>query len=279
MGEFIRGGEWMNSVQVLDLKEFSGGNCDQNILYRLFYSAGSAGYIELGILRIHIGNKTAFTEQVRQAVEEYVENHLPGDQFYREYFWFISDGSLRERLEEEFRSARYIYKILEGMQVKDWLLSAQVRVQILMYASIYEAVIHHVLLQNYATSPEVESLVSYEHRKPINISSDIRSKIQTKYTPTGTISVYEAETKKMDERKIVFEDKAETALSLGLINPKIKDVVCNVYSLRNAIHLHAEIRRGIEYEIEAAKDAYWHLQGFCQQIAEKLVADGKTSLA
>ena len=221
----------------------------------------------------------AFTEQVRQAVEEYVENHLPDDQFYQQYFWFISDESLRERLEEEFRSARYIYKMLEGMQAKEWLLTAQVRVQILMYASIYEAVIHHVLLQEYATSSEVESLVSYEHRKPINISGEIRSKIQTKYAPTGSISVYETETKKMDERKIVFEDKAEAALSLGLINQKIKDVVCRVYSLRNAIHLHAEIRRGIEYEIEAAKDAYWHLQGFCQQIADKLVADGKASLA
>jgi hypothetical protein len=219
----------------------------------------------------------AFAEPVRKAVEEYVENHLPDDKFYQEYFWFISDSNLRGRVEEEFRSARYIYKMLEGMQAKDWLLTAQVRIQILMYASIYEAVIHRVLFREYADSPEVKALVSYEHRKPINISGEIRGSIQARYAPVGNISVYETEVKKIDERKIVFEDKAKVALSLGLINKKIKDVVCRVYSLRNAIHLHAEIRRGIEYEIEAGKDAYWYLKGFCMQIAERLVSDGKVS--
>lgn len=219
----------------------------------------------------------AFTEAVRQAVAEYVENHLPDEQFYQAYFWFISDENLKNRLEEEFRSTRYIYKMLEGMQAKDWLLTAQIKVQILLYASIYEAVIHHVLFQNYATTQEVIALNSYEHRKPINISGTIRKKIQSTYNTTGSISVYETEVRTIDERKIVFEDKAQTALALGLINQKIKDVVCTVYSLRNAIHLHAEIRRGIAYEIEAAKDAYWHLQGFCQQIADKMVADGKAA--
>lgn len=217
----------------------------------------------------------AFNESVRQAVEQYVEKHLPDEQFYQLYFWFISDESLKIRLEEEFRSARHIYKILEGMQAKDWLLIAQVKVQILLYASIYEAVLHHVLLQEYAKTPEVKELTSYEHRKPINVSGIIKSTIQSTYNPAGSISVYETEIRQIDERKIVFEDKAQTALALGLISQKIKDVISTVYSFRNAIHLHAEIRRGVVYEIDAAKGAYWHLQGFCQQIADKLIVDGK----
>ena len=216
-------------------------------------------------------------ESIRKAVVEYVERDLPSDEFYERYFWFVSDASLRERLEEEFRSARYIYKLLEGLEAKDWLLTSQVKVQILLYASIYEAVLHHVLLQEYATSPEVVALTSYEHRRPINISGDIRKKIQSAYKPIGPISVYETETRSIDERKIVFEDKAETARLLGLIDQSVKDVVCNVYSFRNAIHLHAELRRGIAYEIGVAKEAYWRLQGFCQQISEKLLADGKVS--
>jgi hypothetical protein len=32
------------------------------------------------------------------------------------------------------------------MQAKDFLLTAQIKLQILFYASIYEAVIHHLLL-------------------------------------------------------------------------------------------------------------------------------------
>lgn len=36
---------------VIDLQEISGGNCDQNILQCLSYSAGSAGYIELAPMK------------------------------------------------------------------------------------------------------------------------------------------------------------------------------------------------------------------------------------
>lgn len=218
-----------------------------------------------------------FSEPIRLAVVEYVENHLPEDAFYERYFWFISDPSLRERLEQEFRSARYIYKLLEGVQAKDWLLTSQVKVQILLYASIYEAVLHHVLLKEYAQAPQVQAITMYEHRRPINISGEVRKKIQDLYKPAGTIHVYEIEPKPVDERKIVFEDKADAALKLGLLNQQTRDIICSVYSQRNAIHLHAELRRGLVYEIETAKDAYWHLQGFSQQIATKLVADGKVS--
>ncbi|MGO3870919.1 MAG: hypothetical protein ACTJH7_12590 [Alcaligenes sp.] len=219
----------------------------------------------------------AFSESIRKAVVEYVERDLPNDEFYTRYFWFISDVTLRDRLEEEFRSARYIYKLLEGLTATDWLLISQVKVQIVLYASIYEAVLHHILLQEYKNSKEVVNLTSYEYRKRINISSNICTKIQNTYNPTGPISVYETEVRSIDERKIVFEDKAETARLLGLIDQSIKDVICNVYSLRNAIHLHAELRRGIQYEIDVAKEAYWRLQGFCQQISDKLLADGKVN--
>ena len=72
-------------------------------------------------------------------------------------------------------------------------------------------------------------------------------------------------------------DCSLSSRQLGLIDQSIKDVICNVYILRNAIHLHAELRRCIEYEIDVAKQAYWRLKGFCQQISEKLLADGKVS--
>lgn len=220
----------------------------------------------------------AFPVEVQIAVSTYVEKHLPNDDFYQSYFFFISDEDLRNRLEEELKAARYIYKMLEGMQATDWLLVAQSKVQILQYASIYEAVLHHVLLNNYSETPEVQRLTTYEHRKPINISSDIEQKIQTRYSPSGCIKIYETEDRTVDERKITFESKAQTALDLGLINEKIKTKICEVYSLRNAIHLHAELKRGITYELEKSKYAYWYLQGFREQISSKLVSDGKITL-
>ena len=218
-----------------------------------------------------------FTEPIKTAINDYVEKYTGDPKFYSEYFWFISDVDLRIRLEEEFKSARYVYKLLEGMQAKDWLLNAEIRIQILLYASIYEAVLHHVLLQDYASSDVVKNITTYEARKRINISRVIEQKIIDSYSPTGDVVVYQTESAVVDERKIVFEDKAKAALDLGLVDQSIYDVIVNIYSLRNAIHLHAELRRNIAYEIETAKDAYWHLQGFCRRIAEKMSKDGKAT--
>jgi hypothetical protein len=218
-----------------------------------------------------------FPESIKTAINDYVAKYTGDHKFYNEYFWFISNVDLRTRLEEEFKSARYVYKLLEGLQAKDWLLNAEVRIQILLYASIYEAVLHHVLLQDYAESDAVKGLTTYEARKKINISGAIKQNIINTYSPSGDVVVYQTESAAVDERKIVFEDKAKAALDLGLIDQQIYDVVVKIYSLRNAIHLHAELRRNIVYEIETAKEAYWHLQGFCRRIAEKMSRDGKAT--
>lgn len=218
-----------------------------------------------------------FPQSVKTTINDYVEKYTGDSNFYSEYFWFISDTDLRTRLEEEFKSARYVYKLLEGLQAKDWLLIAEVRIQILLYASIYEAVLHHVLLQDYANTDAVKNITTYETRKKINISGEIKKKIVDVYSPSGDVVVYQTQIATVDERKIVFEDKAKAAHELGLIDQSIYDVVVKIYSLRNAIHIHAELRRNIAYEIETAKDAYWHLKGFCRRIAEKMAKDGKAT--
>ena len=69
-----------------------------------------------------------FPESIKTAINDYVEKHTGNSKFYSEYFWFISDADLRTRLEEEFKSARYVYKLLEGLNVQDWLLTAEVRI-------------------------------------------------------------------------------------------------------------------------------------------------------
>lgn len=218
-----------------------------------------------------------FPEPIKTAINDYVEKYTGDSKFYSEYFWFISDINLRIRLEEEFKSARYVYKLLEGLQAKEWLLNAEVRIQILLYASIYEAVLHHVLLQDYSNTDAVKNITTYESRERINISGAIKKKIIDAHSPSGNVVVYQIKSAVVDERKIVFEDKAKAAIDLGLIDQPIYDVIVKIYSLRNAIHLHAELRRNIAYEIETAKDAYWNLQGFCKRIAEQMSKDGKTT--
>ncbi|HHL1853731.1 TPA: hypothetical protein ACQ2H5_003496, partial [Klebsiella pneumoniae] len=87
----------------------------------------------------------AFTDETITAIQSYLDAHLGGWDWHKQRFDFISDETLQSRLADEFISTRYIYKILEGMNADEWLLRAQIRLQVLAYASIYEAVLHHIL--------------------------------------------------------------------------------------------------------------------------------------
>lgn len=110
-----------------------------------------------------------FNSETIKYITEYVENHLPDEDWYDEYFDFVRDEVLASRLKIEFKNARYIYKIFEGLQVKDELLLAQVRTQIIMYVSIYEALIHYLLFDFYKNTEVVDRLLEKPTAVRINI--------------------------------------------------------------------------------------------------------------
>ena len=79
-----------------------------------------------------------------------------------------------------------------------------------------------------------------------------------------------------------FEDKCETAKKLGIIhcftNNKgvyinLPEEIKEIYSFRNGIHLIAEQRKGIHYELDLSKKAYRRMNPFVAQIKEKLIED------
>ena len=55
--------------------------------------------------------------------------------------------------------------------------------------------------------------------------------------------------------------------------------IIEIYSYRNGIHIVAERRKGINYELELSRKAYRRMRLFIDQIKEKLVDDGKISIA
>ena len=86
-----------------------------------------------------------FKDELIQQINDYVTGHLPKDDWYEDYFNFIEDDKLAERLEKEYKTIRYIYKILEGLKSTDELLLAQIIIQVTFYTSIYEAMVHYLL--------------------------------------------------------------------------------------------------------------------------------------
>jgi hypothetical protein len=213
----------------------------------------------------------AFEEQTKLAVNDYLKSHLADWEWHQNRFDFITDETLRDRLADEFISTRYVYKVLEGMAADSWLLRAQIRLQVLSYASIYEAVIHHVLFENLALNPDVKALTEYKTKKVISIPTDKKAMLAAALSHIGKdiIPTYE-DVGNTDITKVRFDRKAECAEKLGLIETKLKDDIIEFYEARNAIHIHAEIKKSLDYQLELSKRAYQRMEPFVDQLRVNL---------
>lgn len=211
----------------------------------------------------------AFDATTKQQVDQYARAHLADEPWHLAYFDFIGDQKLAARLGEEFMSARYIYKVLEGLEADSWLLRAQIRLQVLSYASIFEASLHHILFVDLADEPEVIALTEFATKKEISIPADSLSMLEKhlKHGGKRIIPTYEG-VGRTDVSKVRFDRKAECACALGIIDPYLKDELVEFYEARNSIHIHAEIRKGLSYELDLSKRSYRRLQPFKEQISK-----------
>ena len=212
----------------------------------------------------------------RDEVLGYAKAHIPDAKWHVDFFDFVGNQALRRRLGKEYWAARCVYKMLEGVRATGSLRRTQVKLQVLLYASIYEAVLHYVLFTKYKTAPQVRKLGENTRRVKVSVSRDLRAKLVAQTRIVDTELVVTRETPGVaDITKIRFDVKAETAHALGLVTAGLRDDLIEVFSARNAIHLHAEIRKGLKYELELSKKAYRRLMPFRQQVRDQLTRDGK----
>jgi hypothetical protein len=78
--------------------------------------------------------------------------------------------------------------------------------------------------------------------------------------------------------KVRFDKKAECAFNLGLIEDWLRDELIEIYEARNAIHIHAEIKKSIDYQLELSKNAYRRMRPFVDQIRASLPAIAKENV-
>lgn len=237
-------------------------------------------------------------KEIRDAILTYCMRDLPDETWYENAFDFVKDSALKERLISEFKNARLIYKMFEGLAAKDELLLAEVKMQMLMYASIFEATIHYVLFdQYYKNTRIVQNLLTQKVNKPISIPTSQLSALNGLLSHDGkTIIPYFETSQKRDITKVRFDEKCIAAFQLGILTeipeqndptadilPDVKQIagmppfcaeLIRIYEVRNAIHLHAELKKEIDYHLALSKIAYRRMQPFLNQIRTKLNADG-----
>lgn len=227
----------------------------------------------------------AFSKKLKDEVYDYCNNHLPDENWYDCEFEFIGDETFRKRLVEEYRGIRFAYKLYEGIEAKDENLIFEIRHQILAYASIYEAVIHYVLYNYYQNTSEFHDMQYHMAPAKISIPDAQKNQLKSLLTHHGEdILIYHMQERKKDESQVRFDDKCYTAKKLGLLkeivleNGEILNLpaeIIEIYGYRNAIHIVAEQRKGIAYEIELSKKAYRRMRPFIDQVKAGLQKDHK----
>jgi hypothetical protein len=218
-------------------------------------------------------------EPVRTEAVEYARQDLPGDLgWHVDYFDFISDTELRQRVGQEFYAARYLYKLWEGLRISEsWATQAQVQLQVQQYASIYEALIHHLLFTEAADEPEVRRLFEYSALVERALPGHIMEKIRSLNTAdAGDIVGAVQATKRTQESKIRFDSKVAAAVELGIIDRDLGNEIKGFYTARNYIHIHAELRQSdLDWQVSFARDAYRRLQPFKIQVSGWLERRGR----
>lgn len=227
----------------------------------------------------------AFSAEISNEIYKYCNNHLAEENWYENEFSFVKDDALRTRLVEEFRAIRFAYKIYEGIAAKEENLIFEVRNQILGYATLYEAVIEQVLTEYYSDTPEFDDLMHHTIPVQISIPLDKQKVLKTELSHNGEIVVpFSYRRKKKEKPQVRFDEKCRTAEKLGIIKPftnmdgievDLPSEIIEIYSYRNGIHLIAEQRKGITYELDLSKRAYRRMRPFIEQVKSKLIEDGK----
>jgi hypothetical protein len=73
-----------------------------------------------------------------------------------------------------------------------------------------------------------------------------------------------------DESKVRFDRKAECAHQLGFVEDWLRDELIEFYEARNTIHIHAEIRKSLDYQIDLSRRAYFRMEPFREQVRARI---------
>lgn len=203
---------------------------------------------------------------VREAINSYISSHLPGEEWWANYFSFVRDRQLATRLADEFYTIRHIYKLLEGLSAEDRLKVAQIRLQVLSYSSIYEAVIHHVLFDLLPDTTEVRSLMQSAALREYSVPKSMRSCFENLHHDGRRIIPSFLATTTVPSSKVRFDRKVTCVQQLGLLQNDLCDELVRLYEARNSIHLHAELRKNLQWDLSTSEVAYRRLKPFREQI-------------
>ncbi len=209
-------------------------------------------------------------DAVRLPALQYVGAHLIDEVSVREGFKFISNPPLLDLIMLELRSARYIFRLMEMLDLKDTFSHPFCKFQIVQYAGVVEASIDHLLFER-----------TYQDTKLASKIQEARGRLETHVTPTR-VSGFSSRTavnfdgkeaflavmreSKKPRVNISFENRLKECLDLSFVDEKLLKELDAFYKQRHSVHLAANLRDEITIEVADAKRAFRRINALCENV-------------
>ncbi len=189
------------------------------------------------------------------------------DQYHSEwfvaYFSFLGNSAIEAQLGDAFYQARFMYKLMNALNLPLAKQKGIVKFQIIQYASICEAILDMAITKYFKEDAEKEFSVTELVKYPNALSND------TKITSAGiSLVLCKEKEKKGVLKRTRIDFKTKYAVSKGLITQNTKDLLDTLYNLRNNIHILKAADSQYMPKLKEAKDAFKLMQVFVEEIKQ-----------
>lgn len=180
-------------------------------------------------------------------------------------FDFIDNQALRKMLIKSINEAVFVKNLADSLSINFSDAHPLNEIQILHYASIYEAIIDYIL-EKYFSSKIMDLL-----KRPKYIKHNINRNISIK-EETISLELYSIKYEKRKLYDIQFEERVKKMIDLGIDITDIKEKLIQLYKFRNNIHILKASNKKIKFTKKSVKELFDEsiLRKFCSEIKRTL---------
>jgi uncharacterized protein YjbI with pentapeptide repeats len=168
-------------------------------------------------------------------------------------FDFIANPDLKQILIQEYEALIYMEKLGKLLRIKtSEELHPYLKFQIVQYASIYEAIIDYLLLEEFANHELVKKLMIQEEVKQIPELQSIRLKFRQD-------DIYFCKKRHKEVKsnfiRVPFQQRVDVATKIGFLSHKHTRHIQDLYNIRNGIHIRSRANNKTKFELQDCEQA------------------------
>jgi hypothetical protein len=197
--------------------------------------------------------------------------------WFQKYFSFINDLKLRNQLADAYYQARFIYKLMVALNLTSFKKKAVIKFQIIQYASIYEAVIDHILDTYHRGSNELQKISLTEELKQVTAFSKNTTLTFTENSKDLKIYPCKSIARNQKLKEVRFSKKLEASVTLNIVDQMIADRILWFYELRNNVHLTTAAINKFYPNVSQSIEAFETLDKFIKKARNHIKSISTTS--